>query len=256
MTDASHDAHGHEHDHKEHAEPGWRGGRKRLLGHSHSGAEQLDAALESSADGIRALKISLAALALTAAAQTGVLIISGSVALLGDTLHNLSDALTAVPLWIAFRLGRRPATNRYTYGYGRAEDLAGAVIVVMIAASAVLVGYQAVDRLLEPRDVEHLAWVAFAGLFGFVCNEIAAQVRIRTGRHIGSAEPRRRTRDGTRSGSCDRSTGSHGWSDGRGGMGQALAATRRCHHRAIRTPAYARGVARSGVHALPRDSRL
>lgn len=186
MTDGSDHPHVHD-DHHEDGRRGWRRAIGRLLGHSHSAAEQLDVALDSSTDGIGALKVSLAVLGLTAVAQTGVLLVSGSVALLGDTLHNFADALTAVPLWIAFRLGRRPATSRYTYGYGRAEDLAGAVIVMIIAASAVLVGYEAADRLLNPRGVDHLAWVAVAGLVGFVGNEVAAQFRIRTGRRIGSA---------------------------------------------------------------------
>jgi cation diffusion facilitator family transporter len=113
--------------------------------------------------------------------------LSGSVALLGDTLHNLADAATALPLWLAFTLGRRPATRRYTYGFGRAEDLAGIAIVLTVAASAALAGYEAVERLLNPRDVEHLPWVAFAAVLGFLGNEIAAQYRIRTGRRIGSA---------------------------------------------------------------------
>ncbi|HEX4979816.1 MAG TPA: cation diffusion facilitator family transporter, partial [Acidimicrobiales bacterium] len=87
---------------------------------------------------------------MTAALQAGVVVVSGSVALLGDTLHNLADALTAVPLWVAFRLGRRPASRRYSYGYGRAEDVAGLVIVATIAASALLAGYESLRRLIDP----------------------------------------------------------------------------------------------------------
>jgi cation diffusion facilitator family transporter len=191
MVDRSHE---HRHDHEEDAHADHELARRnvrglvgRLLGHSHTGTDRVDAALESSTEGIRALKVSLVVLGVTALAQTGVLILSGSVALLGDTLHNFADALTAVPLWVAFRLGRRPATRRYTYGYGRAEDLAGIVIVLIIAASAVFTGYEAVDRLVHPRAVEHLRWVALAGLVGCVGNETAAHYRIRTGRRIGSA---------------------------------------------------------------------
>ena len=89
--------------------------------------DKVDAAMEASAEGIRALWISLAVLGGTALLQAAVVALSGSVALLGDTLHNAADALTAVPLGIAFVVGRRPPTRRYTYGYGRAEDLAGVV---------------------------------------------------------------------------------------------------------------------------------
>jgi cation diffusion facilitator family transporter len=119
--------------------------------------------------------------------QAAVVVLSGSVALLGDTLHNVADALTAVPLAVAFLLGRRAATRRYTYGYGRAEDLAGLVIVVFIAASAALAGYEAIRRLGDPADVSHLPYVAAAGLIGFAGNEIVARYRIAVGRRIGSA---------------------------------------------------------------------
>jgi cation diffusion facilitator family transporter len=150
-------------------------------------AEQVDAALEADRTGRRALWLSLAALAVTAALQGVVVVLSGSVALLGDTLHNFADALTAVPLLVAFRLGRRPANSRYTYGYGRAEDLAGLFVVLMIAVSGVLAGYTAVDRLLNPRPVTHLWAVAVAALIGFAGNELVAGYRIRVGRRIGSA---------------------------------------------------------------------
>ncbi|MDV3208208.1 MAG: cation transporter, partial [Rhodococcus ruber] len=100
--------------------------------HSHDSADRVDSALESSNIGIRAVKISLVALAVTAALQVVIVAASGSVALAADTVHNFSDALTAVPLWIAFVLGRRAATRRFTYGYGRAEDLAGLFVLVMI----------------------------------------------------------------------------------------------------------------------------
>ncbi len=116
----------------------------------------------------------------------GTIALSGSVALLGDTIHNGADALTAVPLGIAFILGRRATTRRYTYGYGRAEDLAGIAIVVTIAASSALAAYEAVNRLLHPRDLTHLWAVALAAVVGFVGNEWVARYRIRTGRKIGS----------------------------------------------------------------------
>ena len=136
------DRHHHDHGGHRHAQ---RGGIGRLLAsvftrHSHDAPEAVDTALETSAEGLRALKISLAALALTALVQLGVVMVSGSVALFADTVHNFADALTAVPLGVAFWLGRRPATRRYTYGYGRAEDLAGIFIVATIALSAAVAG--------------------------------------------------------------------------------------------------------------------
>ena len=155
--------------------------------HSHDTADSVDSALESSALGIRAVKISLLALGLTAAVQVVIVVVSGSVALAADTVHNFADALTAVPLWIAFALGTRAATRRYTYGFGRAEDLAGLFVIAMITLSAVIAGYEAVRRLFHPVPIEHLGWVAAAGLAGFLGNELVAVYRIRVGRRIGSA---------------------------------------------------------------------
>jgi|SRR5215217_5126476 cation diffusion facilitator family transporter len=183
IHDHLHD-HGPDHDHH-HGVRGWLTGLFRP--HSHDSADSIDAALESSAQGIRAVKISLAALGITAALQLLIVLASGSVALLADTVHNVSDALTALPLWIAFVVGRRAANRRYTYGYGRAEDLAGLFIVAMIALSAVIAAVEAVRRLINPVPVEHLGWVALAGLIGFIGNELVALYRIRVGRSIGSA---------------------------------------------------------------------
>jgi cation diffusion facilitator family transporter len=143
--------------------------------------------MEGSAEGMRTLWITLGVLGLTALVQAVVTALSGSVALLGDTLHNAADALTAVPLGVAFVLGRRPPTRRYTYGFGRAEDLAGIVIVLTIAASSALAAYEAVTRLIHPHHVSDLIAVAAAALAGFAGNELAARYRIRTGRKIGSA---------------------------------------------------------------------
>lgn len=155
--------------------------------HSHEAADKVDTALETSARGMRALWISLAVLGVTAVAQAGIVVLTGSVALLGDTVHNAADALTAIPLGIAFVLGRRAATRRFTYGYGRAEDLAGIVILLTIAASAAFAAWAAVDRLLNPRALEHLWVVAIAAVIGFIGNEWVARYRIRVGREIGSA---------------------------------------------------------------------
>jgi cation diffusion facilitator family transporter len=180
----SHHDHDHDHDHVGGVR-GWVIGLFRP--HSHDAADSVDSALESSAQGIRAVKISLVALAVTAALQMLVVAVSGSVALLADTIHNFSDALTALPLWIAFVVGRRAANRRYTYGYGRAEDLAGLFIVAMIALSAVVAGAQAIRRLIDPVPIQHVGWVALAGLIGFLGNELVAVYRIRVGRRIGSA---------------------------------------------------------------------
>ncbi|WP_210634047.1 cation diffusion facilitator family transporter [Streptomyces sp. GESEQ-13] len=166
----------------------WRHRLAHLLTpHSHEAGDKVDAAMETSRAGMRTLWISLVVLGVTTVVQAVIVALSGSVALLGDTVHNAADALTAVPLGIAFLLGRRPANRRYTYGYGRAEDLAGVLIVATIAASAVLAAWTAVDRLLNPRDVTHLWAVSGAALTGFVGNEWVARFRIRTGRRIGSA---------------------------------------------------------------------
>jgi cation diffusion facilitator family transporter len=155
--------------------------------HSHQSADSVDSALEASTEGIAAVKISLVALGVTAIAQLIVVLITGSVALLADTIHNFSDALTAIPLWIAFVLGRRAANRRYTYGYGRAEDLAGVFIVAMIASSSVLAAYESIRRLIDPQPITS-AWVVLvAGLIGFTGNELVAVYRIRVGNKIGSA---------------------------------------------------------------------
>jgi cation diffusion facilitator family transporter len=119
--------------------------------------------------------------------QGVVVAFSGSVALLADTVHNFSDALTAVPLWIAFVLGRRVATRRYTYGLGRAEDLAGLFIVFVVALSAIVAAWQSIDRILNPQPLENIGWVIAAGVIGFAGNELVAVYRIRVGRRIGSA---------------------------------------------------------------------
>jgi cation diffusion facilitator family transporter len=156
-------------------------------GHSHDHAGRVDDALRDSTAGIRAVKISLVVLAVTAVAQLAIVAVSGSVALFADTVHNFSDALTAVPLWIAFAMGRRAATRRYTYGFGRMEDLAGLFVVVVIAISALVAAVEAVRRLIDPVPLSHLSWVAAAGVVGFLGNEIVAVYRTRVGRRIGSA---------------------------------------------------------------------
>ncbi|AEJ50685.1 membrane protein [Mycobacterium tuberculosis CCDC5180] len=155
--------------------------------HSHDAADSVDDTLESTAAGIRTVKISLLVLGLTALIQIVIVVMSGSVALAADTIHNFADALTVVPLWIAFALGAKPATRRYTYGFGRVEDLAGSFVVAMITMSAIIAGYEAIARLIHPQQIEHVGWVALAGLVGFIGNEWVALYRIRVGHRIGSA---------------------------------------------------------------------
>lgn len=180
--------HHHHHDHGHPHGHGVRGVVKGIFApHSHDAADSLDSALGSSAAGIRAVKVSLLVLGLTTVVQIAIVVVSGSVALAADTIHNFSDALTAVPLWIAFALGAKAATRRYTYGFGRVEDLAGLFVVGMIALSAIIAGYEAVQRLIHPQVIDHVGWVALAGLAGFVGNETVAVYRIRVGRQIGSA---------------------------------------------------------------------
>ena len=184
------DGHGHdEHGHHHEQGHGSVGGvlRGLIAPHSHDAKDSLDQALEASSDGIRAVALSLVILLLTAGVQALVVVESGSVALLGDTLHNAADALTAVPLWLAFRLGRRSPTTRFTYGYGKAEDVAGLAVIALIAISAVFAGYEAIHRLIHPEKVSHLGFVMAAAVVGAVGNEVVAQYRIRVGRRIGSA---------------------------------------------------------------------
>jgi len=195
----AHAPHEHAHDHDHHRGHGddhdggaWSRLRYAVFhlvggGHSHDVTDQIDDALEADAAGRRVLVISLAGLALTAAVQAVVVVLTGSVALLGDTLHNVADALTAIPLLIAFALARRPPNRRFTYGYGRAEDLAGLFVIAMIALSAGLAATAAIVRLIHPHHVSHLWAVALAALVGFAGNETVARYRILVGRRIGSA---------------------------------------------------------------------
>jgi len=183
---ASHDDHGHDHPHDDaqaHGRAAHHHGHDQGHGHTHG---TVDPALLSTAQGISAVKWSLVILAITAAIQIVVVLLTGSVALLADTVHNVGDALTAVPLWIAFSYSRRPPTKRYTYGFGRIEDLAGIAVVLTILFSAVFAGYESVLRIVHPQTVTHLGAVAVAALVGFLGNEAVAQLRIRTGKRIAS----------------------------------------------------------------------
>lgn len=185
---------GHSHEPHDHSNPGHehpRGLRGVLHGlfvpHSHDAADSIDDAMQASSAGVRALLVSLVVLLVTTVLQAVVVAFSGSVALLADTVHNFSDALTAIPLWVAFVLGRRAATRRYTYGFGRAEDLAGLFIVSVVLLSAVVAAWQSIDRILHPQPLANIGWVIAAGIIGFAGNEAVAIYRISVGRRIGSA---------------------------------------------------------------------
>lgn len=187
-----HDEHNHDHGHDEHDHthsnnPILDWFQHTLSPHSHGHQEAaLDAALATDR-GIWAVKVSLVGLLATAAFQVVIVLISGSVALLADTIHNFSDALTAIPLGIAFTLSRRARNLRYTYGYGRAEDIAGVIIVLMILFSAFEAIYQAILKIINPQPISNILWVAIAAVVGFLGNELVAIFRIRVGKQIGSA---------------------------------------------------------------------
>ena len=159
---------------------------RRTLGSNHD-HEQVGRPFDTTADGIRATKVSLIVLGVTAGLRAMIAVVSGSVALMSDTIHNLGDALTSIPLWIAFALGRRGPTRSYSYGFHRAEDLAGLVIVAAIGLSAVLIVIESLGRFVEPRLMGSVPWVIAAGLIGALGSELVARYRIRVGNRIGSA---------------------------------------------------------------------
>ena len=171
-----HIGHGHEHGHSHASAAGH--------GHTHG---VIDPSLSSSERGVWAIKWSFIILAITSVLQLGVVLTSGSVALLADTIHNIGDATTAIPLWVAFVLVRRKPTARFNYGLGRVEDMAGLLIVLIILFSALVAGYEAIDRLIHPQPITQLAAVAIAGVIGFIGNEAVAVFRIRIGKAMNSA---------------------------------------------------------------------
>jgi cation diffusion facilitator family transporter len=165
----------------------WARFKHIVVPHSHDSNEAIQSAEESSAQGIRAAWIGLAGMGATAVLQIFIVAISGSIALLADTLHNVGHAATTIPLIVAFRIGQRTASKRYSYGYRRAEDLVGLFISLIIALSAALIIWESVDALVNPRELTNLWWVFAAGLVGAGGKEQVAIYRIRAGRRIGSA---------------------------------------------------------------------
>jgi cation diffusion facilitator family transporter len=153
-------------------------------GHTHGA---IDPSIATSDRGLWAVKWSLVGLLLTAVMQAGVFWLSGSVALLADLIHNVGDALTALPLGVAFIVGRRPATARFAYGYGRIEDLAGVAVVAVVLVSALVTAYESIDRIYHPQPIYHLGALMAAAIIGFVGNEVVALFRMGVGREINSA---------------------------------------------------------------------
>ena len=166
LSDLSSASHAHSHDHDGH-------------GHTHGA---IDPTIATSARGLWAVQWSLVGLLVTAVLQAIVFSLSGSVALLADLIHNVGDALTALPLGVAFMVGRRPATARFAYGYGRLEDLAGLAVVVVVLLSALITAYESLARFYHPQPIDHLGALAIAALIGFVGNELVVLFRMKIGR--------------------------------------------------------------------------
>jgi cation diffusion facilitator family transporter len=191
MTEAEfalHEDHHHDHPEAEASGPlGIVGKALHLPGYTHAHARpgQSDAIFKNEL-GIRTVRLALLALAITTALQAAIYLLSGSVALLADTVHNLGDALNSIPLLVAYMLARRAANRRYTYGYGRAEDVAGLLIVASIAFSAGYILWESIQKLINPQPLGNLGWVAAAAVIGFAGNELVALMQIRVGREIGS----------------------------------------------------------------------
>lgn len=178
---------GHDHDHAHGSGVwGWIAGVLHIHSHSHE-SMTADAAFNANAEGIRTIWRALAVLGAATILQIVIVAASGSVALLADTAHNIGDTLNSIPLLAAFYLARRAATRRFTYGYGRAEDVAGILIVLSIGVSAAIVLWESLQKLLNPLPMTNLGWVALAAIIGFLGNEAVALLQIRTGRKIGSA---------------------------------------------------------------------
>jgi len=180
------DDHDHDHSHGHDHESNHDNRHDHHPRHAHTHGI-IDPSIFTTERGIWAVKWSFAGLFLTAFIQIIIVYYSGSIALLADTIHNFGDALTAIPLLFAFILARWKPTKRFTYGYGRVEDLAGVFVVLMILISAVVAGYVSIDRLFHPQEVTFLWAVAAAAFVGFIGNEAVAQLRIRVGGEIGSA---------------------------------------------------------------------
>lgn len=191
--------HDHDHSHDDHDHHHHDGGIINTIGaalhlpgfghdHDHGYTELAsDSALYDNDLGIRTVWLALIVLGITTVLQIVIYVASGSVALLADTVHNLGDALNSIPLLMALYLARRVATKRYTFGFGRAEDIAGVFIVISIAFSAGYILLESFQKLIDPQPLTNLPWLTAAALIGFIGNELVAVMQIRVGKRIGSS---------------------------------------------------------------------
>ncbi|MDO5740309.1 MAG: cation diffusion facilitator family transporter [Ornithinimicrobium sp.] len=190
MSDEGDHRHDHDHDlsdEHDHGHSVWGRLKHAVVPHSHDHVDSVLIGEEARAHGIRTAWVSLVVMAATALGQVFIVVLSGSVALLADTVHNLGHLATTVPLLMAFQLAAKAPTERYSYGFRRAEDVVGLLIAGVIALSAALIIWESVQALTHERELTHLGWVFVAGVVGFVGNELVAIYRIRAGRRIGSA---------------------------------------------------------------------
>ncbi len=176
----------HDGNHHHNNETGVIGWFKNKFAHSHKTTDKIDHAMESNDRGIQALKLSLIGLSITAILQAIIVMISGSVALLAETIHNFTDAGTSIPLWIAFSLTKRGTSRRFTYGYGKTEDIAGVIILIIIAFLAFVAAYESIIKIIHPAPMQHILWVIVAAIIGFIGNEVVASYCIKIGKEIGS----------------------------------------------------------------------
>jgi cation diffusion facilitator family transporter len=169
--------HDHDHDHNEHNDD------EHTHGHEHG---KVDADLYGNRAGLRAVQISTAGMLLVAAIQFAIAWIGGSAGLFADALHNFGDVFTTIALWIAFVISNRAANQRYTYGYYRAEDLAGIFIVLVIIASAIASGVESIQKLTSGNIPTQIYLSMAAALIGVAGNELLAQYKISVGKRINS----------------------------------------------------------------------
>ncbi len=138
-------------------------------------------------DAYRAIAFSALGLGITGLIELGIALLSGSVGLLSDALHNLSDVSTSLVVFIGLRVSKRPATDTYPYGWGRAEDIAGLGVALVIWMSAVFAGYISLQKLLNHGTTSHVGYGIAAAAVGILGNQIVARYKLRVGRRIQSA---------------------------------------------------------------------
>jgi len=152
--------------------------------HSH---DHIDKSIFTSEKGLSVVKWSFVAMLVTALLQALIVVYTHSVALLADTFHNFGHVITVIPLWIAFSLGRLRPSKRFSFGYGRVEDMAGVFIVFIMCGSGLVAGYEAIYRFFHPVSLEYIGVIIAASGIGFLGNELVARWRMKVGKEIGSA---------------------------------------------------------------------